>query len=94
MDHEHRHRRIEALGRANAGWRVREDHAYFLLSQFAGKYWKERIVPSRRGLAKTSGWQSSPFGRWPYGCLATLTLRSLTLIARSGMRGRSAKPPR
>jgi hypothetical protein len=47
MDHEHRHRRIEVLRRANTGWRVRQDHAHFLLGQFAGKYWKERIVTPR-----------------------------------------------
>jgi hypothetical protein len=46
-DHEHRHRRIEVLRRANTGWRVRQDHAHFLLGQFAGKYWKERIVTPR-----------------------------------------------
>jgi hypothetical protein len=48
MNHEHRHRRIEVLRRANTGWRVRQDHAHFLLSQFAGKYGKERIVTSRK----------------------------------------------
>jgi hypothetical protein len=32
------------LRRANTGWRVRQDHAHILLSQFADKYWKERIV--------------------------------------------------
>src|SRR5258708_5029204 len=47
MEHEHRPRRIEVLRRANTGWRVRQDHAHILLSQFASKYWKERIVTPR-----------------------------------------------
>jgi hypothetical protein len=47
MDHEDGHRRIEVMRRANTGWRVRQDHAHILLSQFADKYWKERIVTPR-----------------------------------------------
>ena len=52
------------------------------------------IVRWRRDLAKTSGWQSCPFGRWLCGCLAIPRPRSRTLTMRSGMRARSVKPPR
>ena len=52
------------------------------------------IVRWRRDLAKTSGWQSCPIGRWPCGCLAIPRPRSRTLTTRSRMRARSAKPPR
>ena len=52
------------------------------------------IVRWRRALAKTSGWQSCPIGRWPCGCLAIPRPRSRTLTTRSRMRARSAKPPR
>ena len=42
--------------------------------------WRSTILPRiarwQRGLAKTSGYQSCPNGRWPYGRLATSTLRS------------------
>jgi hypothetical protein len=66
MDHEHRHRRIEVLGRANPGWRVCQDDARVLLSQFAGKYWKERIFTSREVRFKgTSRPISSPLSRKP-----------------------------
>ena len=36
------------------------------------------IVRWRRDLAKTSGWQSCPIGRWPCGCLAIPRPRSQT----------------
>jgi predicted ATPase len=53
-----------------------------------------RIVRWQHGLARTSGWQSCPFGRRPCGCLGIPTLRSPTLITRSGKPARSAKSPR
>ena len=52
------------------------------------------IVRWRRDLAKTSGWQSCPIGRWRCGCLAIPRPRSRTPTTRSRMRARSAKPPR
>ena len=52
------------------------------------------IVRWRRVLAKTSGWQSCPFGRWLCGSLAIPRPRSQTQTTRSRMRARSAKPPR
>ena len=51
------------------------------------------IVRWRRDLAKTSGWQSCPIGRWPCGCLAIPRPRSQTRTKRSRMRARSAKLP-
>ena len=49
------------------------------------------IVRWRRDLAKTSGWQSCPIGRWPCGCLAIPRPRLRTLSTRSRMRAKSAK---
>ena len=51
------------------------------------------IVRWRRDLAKTSGWQSCPIGRWPCGRLAILRPRSWTLNTRSRMRAKSVKLP-
>ena len=52
------------------------------------------IVRLRPVLGKTSGWRSSPIGRWRCGCLAIPRPRSETQNGRSRMRARSAKPPR
>ena len=52
------------------------------------------IVRWRRDLAKTSGWQSCPIGRWLCGCLAIPRPRSQTPSTRSRMRARSVKLPR
>ena len=81
-------------------------HGYFLAAYGRHRGKSERtsiarsrftILPSivrwRRVLAKTPGWQSCPFDRWPCGCSVIPRPRSQTPTTRSRMRARSAKPP-